>query len=61
MLPVFNRICKQILLKTRFAGTLRLALAAEVVFYIMFSKISIFLESAVRVTIAFLMSERLPT
>ena len=30
-------------------------------FYIMFSKISIFLESAVRVTIAFLMSERLPT
>ena len=29
--------------------------------YIMFSKISIFLESAVRVTIAFLMSERLPT
>lgn len=42
-------------------GNTQARLSSRNGFYIMFSKISIFLESAVRVTIAFLMSERLPT
>ena len=42
-------------------GNTQARLSSRSGFYIMFSKISVFLESAVRVTTAFLMSELLPT
>ena len=60
MLPVFMNLQADSI-ENPLRGNTQARLSSRSGFYIRFSKISIFLESAVRVTTAFLMSERLPT